>query len=63
MYSTGYVQFYQLDDETKKEYGYPNETIYGTDQFIGEVEYWNKGPGTLFVTSMVKYLVEHKQAG
>lgn len=58
----GYIQFYQLDDKIKKEYGYLDENIYGTDQFIGEIEYWNKGIGTFLVTSMVKYLVEHKQA-
>ncbi|WP_416149824.1 GNAT family N-acetyltransferase [Salipaludibacillus sp. HK11] len=58
----GYIQFYKLDDETKKEYGYLDKNIYGTDQFIGEVEYWNKGIGTLLVTSMVKFLIEHKKA-
>ncbi|WP_183041217.1 GNAT family N-acetyltransferase [Salipaludibacillus neizhouensis] len=58
----GYFQFYRIDDETKKEYGYLDENIYGTDQFIGEVEYWNKGIGTLLVTSMVKFLIEHKKA-
>jgi aminoglycoside 6'-N-acetyltransferase len=58
----GYIQFYQVDDETKKEYGYLNENVYGTDQFIGEVEYWNKGIGTLLVTSMIKFLIEHKKA-
>jgi len=58
----GYIQFYLLDDETKKEYGYFDENIYGTDQFIGEVEYWNRGIGTLLVTSMVKFLIEHKKA-
>ncbi|WP_338752718.1 GNAT family N-acetyltransferase [Bacillus sp. FJAT-52991] len=58
----GYIQYYQLDDETKKEYGYLDDNIYGIDQFIGEVKYWNKGFGTLLVTSMVKYLIEHKQA-
>lgn len=58
----GYIQFYQLDDETKKEYGYYDGNIYGADQFIGEIEYWNKGIGTLLVTSMVKFLIEHKKA-
>ncbi|SDZ83275.1 aminoglycoside 6'-N-acetyltransferase [Thalassobacillus cyri] len=58
----GYIQFYQLDEETKKEYGYENEHVYGTDQFIGEVEYWNKGIGTLLVSSMVNFLMEHKKA-
>jgi aminoglycoside 6'-N-acetyltransferase len=58
----GYIQFYPLDDARKREYGYFNENIYGIDQFIGEVEYWNKGIGTLLVTSMVKYLMDHKKA-
>lgn len=58
----GYIQFYKLDNETKKEYGYLDENIYGTDQFLGEVEYWNKGIGTLLVTSMVKFLIEDKKA-
>jgi aminoglycoside 6'-N-acetyltransferase len=58
----GYIQFYPLDDARKRKYGYFNENIYGIDQFIGEVEYWNKGIGTLLVTSMVKYLMDHKKA-
>ncbi|SEQ89484.1 aminoglycoside 6'-N-acetyltransferase [Virgibacillus subterraneus] len=60
----GYIQFYQLDGETKKIYGYHNEeeNIYGIDQFIGEVDYWNKGIGTLLVSSMVTYLVKDKKA-
>ena len=58
----GYIQFYQLDDETKKEYGYSAGNVYGTDQFIGEIEYWNRGIGTLLVTSMIQFLMEHKNA-
>lgn len=58
----GYIQFYLLDEETKKEYGYSDETVYGTDQFIGEVAYWNKGIGTLLVTSIIKFLIEQKHA-
>ena len=58
----GYVQFYPLDDETKKEYGYCHENVYGTDQFIGEVEYWNKGIGTSLVRAMTKYLIEKENA-
>lgn len=58
----GYVQYYKLDDETKKEYGYIHENVYGTDQFIGEVEYWNKGIGTLLVRAMTKFLIEHEKA-
>lgn len=53
----GYIQFYELDDEGKGEYGYTNlkEKIYGTDQL--EVNYWNKGIGKLLVSSMVNYLI------
>ncbi|WP_172295360.1 GNAT family N-acetyltransferase [Bacillus sp. WMMC1349] len=58
----GYIQFYQLDDVTKKEYGYFNENVYGTDQFIGEKANWNKGLGTLLVSSMLNYLVKYEQA-
>ncbi len=58
----GYIQYYKLDDETKKEYGYIHENVYGTDQFIGEVEYWNKGIGTLLVRAMTKFLIEHEKA-
>ncbi|WP_404452179.1 acetyltransferase [Virgibacillus necropolis] len=60
----GYIQFYQLDDAEKEEYGYTDltEKIYGTDQFIGEVDYWNQGVGTLLVRSMVDFLINEKGA-
>ncbi|MBP2241062.1 aminoglycoside 6'-N-acetyltransferase [Cytobacillus eiseniae] len=58
----GYIQFYLLNNEAKKEYGYLNEIIYGTDQFIGEVAYWNKGIGTLLVSTIVTFLIEQKKA-
>ncbi len=54
----GYIQYYELE-EMKLEV---MERTYGTDQFIGEVEYWNQGIGTLLVSSMVKYLIETKKA-
>lgn len=60
----GYIQFYQLDNEERKLYGYEGvpDVIYGIDQFIGEINYWNRGIGTLLVKSMVTFLVEQKQA-
>ena len=60
----GYIQYYQVDNDERKLYGYANVTdiIYGMDQFIGEVAYWNKGFGTLLVKSMVDFLVEQNQA-
>lgn len=59
----GYIQYYQLDDVTRINYGYEdNEIIYGTDQFIGETAYWNKGIGKLLVKSMIEYLVGQRNA-
>ncbi|OUS76103.1 GNAT family N-acetyltransferase [Paenibacillus sp. MY03] len=54
----GYIQFYLIDEETCKKFGYYdlNETIYGTDQFIGETKYWNQGIGKQLMKSMIKYL-------
>ncbi|XRG79168.1 GNAT family N-acetyltransferase [Rossellomorea sp. GAMAL-10_SWC] len=60
----GHIQFYKLDDESKIEYGYENtsEVIYGMDQFIGETDFWNRGIGSLLVSSMVNYLVNNQNA-
>jgi aminoglycoside 6'-N-acetyltransferase len=60
----GYIQYYQLDETTRNTYGYDNtsEVICGIDQFIGEVDYWNRGIGQLLVQSMVEFLVEQKLA-
>ncbi|GGA46669.1 GNAT family N-acetyltransferase [Psychrobacillus lasiicapitis] len=60
----GYIQFYPVDLDERKLYGYADitEVLYGMDQFIGEVAYWNKGIGTLLVNSTVKFLLEQKKA-
>ncbi|MEW9502885.1 GNAT family N-acetyltransferase [Jeotgalibacillus marinus] len=59
----GYIQCYKITEAEYKAYDYSeNENIFGIDQFIGEVEHWNKGIGTLLVTLIVNYLVEHKKA-
>ncbi|WP_096155328.1 MULTISPECIES: GNAT family N-acetyltransferase [Bacillus] len=60
----GYIQFYEVDPKYRMLYGYEDdeEIIYGMDQFIGEVDYWNKGIGTLLVSSMVDYLSTNKKA-
>lgn len=60
----GYIQFYQLDEDSRILYGYGEsiEVIYGMDQFIGEVNYWNKGIGTQLINLMVNFLVEQKKA-
>ncbi|TYR80498.1 acetyltransferase [Priestia megaterium] len=59
----GYIQFYLVDSQEKKAYGYEVlENIYGMDQFIGETDYWNKGIGTDLVKLMIDYLTHKKHA-
>lgn len=62
----GYIQFYPLDEEGLYHYGYEKaeagSIAFGMDQFIGEPTYWNQGIGTKLVSSMVDYLVHHRQA-
>jgi aminoglycoside 6'-N-acetyltransferase len=60
----GYIQFYPVNDEDLLDFGYINQglSVFGTDQFIGEAEYWNRGIGRQLVTSMTEYLVQNKQA-
>lgn len=59
----GYIQFYPLDEESRLVYEYEShENIFGTDQFIGEIDYWNSGIGKKLVKSMVEYLINHMKA-
>lgn len=59
----GYVQYYELEKDEKKEFGYESkQQIYGMDQFIGETDYWNKGIGTLLVQTMIQFLKKEKEA-
>ncbi len=62
--SIGYIQFYEVDEDERRTYGYgdSSEIIYGMDQFIGESIYWNHGVGTQLVRAMVAYLIEEKGA-
>lgn len=59
----GYIQYYPLNAEDRESYGYEtNEIIYGTDQLIGEVDFWNKGIGKVLVKAVIEHLVKTKQA-
>jgi aminoglycoside 6'-N-acetyltransferase len=60
----GYIQYYQLDSDTKTEYGYDHtsDILFGMDQFIGEPTYWNRGIGRLLISMMVDYLVTTQNA-
>ncbi|TYS70417.1 acetyltransferase [Sutcliffiella horikoshii] len=59
----GYIQYYPINKATSTlaEY-FEMERVYGLDQFIGDSDYWNKGIGTLLITSMVNFLLIKKGA-
>lgn len=54
----GYGQIYKLNDEMYEEYHYPQngETVFATDQFIGEPEYWSRGIGTKYMQTVLDFL-------
>lgn len=60
----GYGQIYELTDEDFSHYGYDsrNGMVYGTDQFIGEPDYWNKGIGTEYLKLVLHFLRKEKHA-
>ncbi|OCT14485.1 GNAT family N-acetyltransferase [Paenibacillus pectinilyticus] len=60
----GYIQFYELEEEERFEYGYAGngEKIFGTDQFIGVPSYWNQGIGKQIVTTMLAYFMHVARA-
>lgn len=60
----GYLQYYLIDEEDRREYGYTDleGRIFGMDQFIGETGYWNKGIGTKLINAMTTYLAAEEQA-
>jgi aminoglycoside 6'-N-acetyltransferase len=59
----GYIQYYPLTNDGKKEFGYSeDEIIYGLDQFIGETEYWGKGYGTKLIKMLTQYLTTTRKA-
>lgn len=58
----GYGQIYRMYDELYEDYHYPktNEIVYGMDQFIGEVDYWNKGIGTKYTKMIFDFLKKER---
>jgi len=60
----GYIQYYIVNEEELKEYGYSNFNgiIFGTDQFIGENEYLAHGIGTELMKLIINYLSTEKGA-
>ena len=59
----GYSQVYKIDEELKLEYEYDKDITgaYAMDQYIGEVEYWNKGIGTLYILKIIEYLKQNNK--
>lgn len=60
----GYLQFYPIEEEERSLYGYddPQEVIYGLDQFIGEVDCWNRGIGSALIRMMIRFLTVERGA-
>ncbi|MGX9931617.1 acetyltransferase [Virgibacillus salarius] len=59
----GYIQIYPINEQTSALTEYMSKgNVFGMDQFIGEVHCWNKGIGTLLVTTMVQHLLKEKGA-
>lgn len=60
----GYGQFYKIVDELFDEFNYEktDNIVYGMDQFIGEVNYWNKGIGSKYIKMILSYLKKEKGA-
>jgi aminoglycoside 6'-N-acetyltransferase len=62
----GYIQFYPLSEESRSSYALPVDysldSVYGIDQFIGEVSYWNRGFGTRSISLLLRYLFQTRRA-
>ena len=54
----GYIQYYPINEDERKEYGYSNfkGIIFETDQFIGESKYLGQGIGKELMKLMIDYL-------
>ncbi len=60
----GYGQIYKMYDELYEDYHYPKsaEIVYGMDQFIGEIDYWNRGLGTRYIKMIFEFLKTERNA-
>jgi aminoglycoside 6'-N-acetyltransferase len=62
----GYIQFYLVGEDSRNSYGLPDdydlESVYGIDQFIGEVSCWNRGLGTRSISLLLRNLFQTKGA-
>ena len=58
----GYIQFYRVGEYWRNSYELPAdydlESMYGIDQFIGEVSCWNSGFGTRSISLLLRYLFQ-----
>lgn len=59
----GFIQYYKITEQQLIDYGYNDHPLtLGIDQFIGEINFWNKGIGTVLVQSILQYLFKVKNA-
>lgn len=62
----GYIQFYPLTEESRVSYALPVDSsldsVYGIDQFLGEVSFWNRGFGTRSISLLLRYLFQIRRA-
>jgi aminoglycoside 6'-N-acetyltransferase len=62
----GYIQFYLVGEESRNSYGLAADeclaSVYGIDQFLGEVSCWNRGLGRRSVSLLLRYLFQTKGA-
>ncbi|PYZ97577.1 GNAT family N-acetyltransferase [Alteribacter lacisalsi] len=55
--AVGYIQYYELLEQEKIDYDVPGgEAAWGTDLFIGEKRFWNRGIGTRALRLVVRHL-------
>ncbi|MGM0883890.1 MAG: GNAT family N-acetyltransferase [Bacillota bacterium] len=58
----GYLQYYSISNTEYEHYGYNNDlNVYGMDQFIGEINYWNRGIGTDLIKATIQHIIKSKQ--
>jgi aminoglycoside 6'-N-acetyltransferase len=59
----GYMQFYEVEPEWREVYGVgTDEVAYGTDQFIGEPNLWDRRIGSALVRQTADYLLQKRRA-
>ncbi|WP_325166663.1 GNAT family N-acetyltransferase [Viridibacillus soli] len=57
----GFMQYYKLEEQN--DFGYStNQVVYGIDQFIGVPNLFNKGYGTIMVSTFIDFISSNTDA-